>query len=108
MGDIKVPPFEDGGLWEHPLAAGQMWRHFRVGTVNGLWRDVDNAYEILCIQNNQPGNKHVEATFAHFFTSCKRDKRDFIVREVLNPGLANKLAKMGFTALNEDDFIKRF
>lgn len=108
MGDINVPPFEDGGLWANPLAIGQGWRHFRVGTVTGLWRDVDNAYEILTISNDMPGNKHVEAAFAHFYTSCKRDKRNFIVREVWNPGLAAKLAKMGFTALNEDDYIKRF
>lgn len=108
MDNIKIPPFEDGGTWQNPLAIGQGWRHYRVGTVTGLWRDCDNAYEILAITNDAPGNGHLEATFAHFFASCKRDKRTMIVREVMNQRLAEKLIKMGFTALNEDDYIKRF
>lgn len=108
MDNITVPPFEDGGLWQNPLAIGENWRHYRVGTCTGLYRDRDKAYEILTITNESPGNKHVEAAFAHFFTSCKRDKRDFIVREVWNPGLAAKLVKMGFTCINDDDYIKRF
>lgn len=108
MGDIKLPAFEDGGLWGHPLNAGEGWRRFRVGTVSGIYRDRDNAYEILAISNDAPGNKNVEAAFAHFFASCKRDKRDFIVRQVLNDVFAAKLARLGFTALNEDDYIKRF
>ena len=108
MDNITVPPFEDGGLWQNPLAVGEGWRHFRVGTCGGLYRDREGAYEILAIFNDKPGNKHVEAAFAHFYASCKRDKRDFIVREVMNEGLATKLARMGFTCLVNDDYIRRF
>jgi len=108
MDSIKTPPFEDGGLWGHPFNIGEDWRLFRVGTVNGIYRDGNNTYEVLAIQNDEPGNKHVEAAFAYFFTSCKRDKRDFIVRQVWNIGLAAKLSKMGFTCINEDDYIKNY
>src|ERR1044072_6078329 len=106
--NIIVPSFEDSGLWGHPLNIGEDWRRFRVGTCSGLYRHRDNAYEMLSISNDYPGNKHVEATFAHFFASCKRDKADFIIRVVINRSLKSKLIERGFTALNEDDYIKRF
>lgn len=109
MDNITMPLFEDGGLYNNPaLPNWDGWRNYRVGTCVGLYRDAGDSYEILSIINNAPGNKHVEATFAHFYISCKRDKRDFVIREVMNPGLSAKLVKMGFTCKTENDYIKRY
>jgi hypothetical protein len=109
MGSIEIPSFEDGGLYVNKLLPNwDGWRNFRVGTCTGLWRDAEGAYEILSIINRNPGNKHVEAVFWHFYQSCKRDKRNFIIREVMNPGLAAKLIKLGFTLKTESDYIKHY
>lgn len=109
MVNIEMPPFEDGGLYVNAaLPNWDGWRNYRVGTCIGLYRDAGDAYEVLSIINSKPGNKHLEATFAHFYTSCKRDKRDFVIREVMNPKLATKLVKMGFTCKIENDYIKRY
>lgn len=106
---INIPPFEDGGLWKNPLVIGECWRHYRVGTCTGAYRATLTAYEILAISNDVAGNGHVEAMLAWFNTSCKRDKKDLIIKTVLNKGLALKLSKLGFTCLNkEEDYIKRF
>jgi len=103
-----IPLFQDGGLWKNPFAIGEGWRHFRVGTCAGLYRCAVGAYEILAIKNDKPGNGNVEAALAWFMASCKRDKRDLIIKEVLNKNLAIKLAKLGFTCKSKDDYIKRF
>lgn len=108
MDDVKVPPFEDGGLWKNPLAIGEGWRHFRVGECTGLYRARGSAYEILAVANNNPGNGHVEAALGWFFSSCKRDKMNLVIREVMNKALVIKLARLGFTCYAEDNYIKRF
>lgn len=108
MDSIKIPPFEDGGFWDNPANMGEWWRRFRVGACEGLWRDSGFAYEILAIANDVPGNGHVEATLAHFYKSCKRDKKVLVIREVLNESLRDKLIKNGFTCKQKDDYIRRF
>lgn len=108
MDSIKVPPFEDGGLWQNPFAIGEGWRHYRVGTCNGLYRATKTEYEILAISNDKPGNGHVEAAMVWFFKSCKRDKRNLVVREIFNKSLAEKLCRLGFTCKIGNDYIKRF
>lgn len=108
MADIEVPPFEDGGLWKNPFVMGEGWRLFRVGTSHGTYRATKDAYEILAIGNDQPGNGHLEAALAWFYKSCKRDKRNLIVKEVMHEGLRLKLIKYGFTCKIAKDYIKRF
>lgn len=104
MDNTHLPPFEDGGYWLTAPDPEERWRHYRVGTVTGLWRDAGNAYEILAIENESPGNGHVEATFSWFFQSCKRDKKDFIIKELMNEKFKSKLIRHGFIR-NGRDYI---
>lgn len=108
MENVKVPVFEDGGLWQNPFVIGEGWRHFRVGTCTGAYRDAVQAFEILAISNDAPGNGHVEAALAHFFKSCKKHSKHLIIKEVINPGLRDKLCRLGFTCKIDNDYIKRF
>lgn len=108
MDTIEVPAFEDGGLWKNPFVIGEGWRLFRVGTCHGTYRATKDAYEILAMANDKPGNGHVEAMLSWFYKSCKRDKRVFIIKEVMDEGLRQKLIKQGFTCKIGKDYIKRF
>jgi len=108
MDKIKLPPFEDGGLWLQSLYPEENWRHFRVGTCTGLYRAFNNAYEILAIENSKPGNGHVEAVLEWFYKSCRRDNYTFIIREVWNDNLRNKLIANGFILKERYDYIKTF
>lgn len=101
----NLPPFEDGGFWKTAPCPEEGWRHFRVGTCTGLWRDNDTAYEILAIENESPGNGHVEGVFRWFFESCKRGSRDFVIKEVMNNKFASKLINHGFSRINRRDYI---
>jgi len=104
---LTVPSFEDGGIWNNQFNE-DAWRNYRVGTCTGLYRCTETNYEILCIYNETPGNRHVEAMLAHFYASCKRDKRNLIIKEVFNKHLSDKLLSMGFTFKSKTDLIKRF
>lgn len=108
MDSIEIPAFEDGGLWANPFVIGEGWRHFRVGSCTGAYRATKQAYEILAITNNKPGNGHLEAALAWFYKSCRRDKRVLIVKEVMHAGLREKLCIYGFTCKIASDYIKRF
>lgn len=37
---------------------GYEWQKFRIGTCEGLWCDAGASYNILAIDNSQPGNGH--------------------------------------------------
>jgi hypothetical protein len=63
------------------------WRHFRVGTCKGLWRTVDDSYEILTVINEKKGNGHFKAAMTLFERSCRRDGKKLRIREVWNPWL---------------------
>lgn len=108
IGGAHKLKFEDGGLWQNPFAIGEGWRHYRVGTCKGLYRSRGTAYEILAVANEQPGNGHVEAMLAWFIKSCKRDKFNLVVRDVVNKKLVAKLARLGFTCYAGDNYVKRY
>jgi hypothetical protein len=108
MGTLEIPSFEDRGLWNNPFVIGEGWRHYRVGTCTGAYRATKEAYEILAITNDKPGNGHVEAALAWFYKSCKAQKRVLIVKEVMEKKLEQKLIKYGFTCKSGNDYIKRF
>ena len=83
------------------------WKIFRVGTVGGQWRSTQTAYEILSFFNEKPGNGHLNDVFEWFEYSCKRDKKDFIIREFWNDNFKQHcIKKRGFKLYNEDDLIK--
>lgn len=60
------------------------WQRFRVGTCGGLWRDTGHSYDILAIDNNEPGNGHLEDVFEWFESSCKRDGKSLRILECMN------------------------
>jgi len=82
---------------------------FRVGTCNGLWRSTETDYEILVIDNNQPGNGHLEDVFEWFTRSCKRDNKSLAILEVMNDRFKKHLIqKRGFVPLGENSVILSF
>lgn len=94
--------------WNNPFN-NQEWLLFRVGTCYGQWRSTDTDYEILAIANENPGNGDFDTTMEYFYVSCKRDKRNLIIREVWNTAFKKHLInKRGFEKLNKTDVIKRF
>lgn len=94
--------------WDHPLNT-QGWMLFRVNKISGQWRDAGNNYEILTVVNDKPGNGDFEHVLSWFYESCKRDKKNLLIREVWNQRLAKHLInKRGFAYQGEDDLIKRF
>lgn len=70
---------------------------FRVGTCSGLWRCNRDAYEILAIVNEVPGNGHLQDVFDWFEHAGRRDGFDLLVLEIWNDDFARHLvAKRGF------------
>lgn len=103
----KQPAFEVAP-WNNPFN-DQGWLLFRVGTCHGQWRSTDTAYEILSVINNLPGNGDFKTTLNYFYRSCKRDKKDLVIREVWNKELKEHLVnKKGFKLFNKDEVIKKF
>lgn len=81
---------------------------FRIGTCHGLWRSTKDTYDILAIDNDEPGNGHLEDVFQWFESCCKRDKRDLMVLEVWNADfMKHLLTKRGFTSAGGYNVIKR-
>jgi hypothetical protein len=101
-------PFEVAP-YRHPLINdGRDWMAFRVGTCEGLWASVGDAYEILAVKNSNPGNGHFNDVLQWFENSCKRDKKALRIMEVMNESFLKHLVeKRGFEALG-DDAIKKF
>lgn len=75
--------------------------HFRVGTCTGLWGSTDDSYYILAVENHKPGNGHLNDVFEWFEFSCKRDKKNLLVLEIINPDFyIHLISKRGFIALD--------
>lgn len=98
-----TPPFESAP-WLHP-ANTDGWQLFRVGTCHGQWRGLPGQYEILSLLNDKPGNGDFGHTMEYFYTSCKRDKMNLLIREVWNDRLAERLIKTGFVQAGSDYFL---
>ncbi len=82
--------------------------NFRVGTCEGLYSWNDKQYIIVAIVNNQPSNGHLSDVFEWFENSCRRDKKDLVVAELMNERFAiHLITKRGFTVLNKTDLIKK-
>ncbi len=84
-----------------------LWKEFKIGTCIGQWRATPDAYEILSIENETPGNGHFEDVLEWFEQSCKRDKKKFRIRCVDNKRFkAHLILKRGFQAEGIADVIK--
>jgi len=85
------------------------WLRFRIGTCSGLWKATIEAYEILAIDNDEPGNGHFEDVLEWFEASCKRDKKKLQILEVWNEKFRHHLInKRGFLKISEEDVEKSF
>jgi hypothetical protein len=85
------------------------WHLYKVGTCNGQWRSTLDAYEILSVINDKPGNGHFNDIMEWFENSCKRDKRILRIREVWNKELhTHMLTKRGFEVESGGNLIKKF
>ena len=80
---------------------------FRVGTCTGIYSYESTKYIIIGITNHEQGNGHLDDVFEWFENSCKRDKKNLMVAEIMNRRFRKHLIeKRGFTALDEDNVIK--
>jgi hypothetical protein len=83
------------------------FRKFQVGTVGGAWRATPISYEILALDNSQPGNGHMIDVIEWFEASCKRDKRSLRILECWNLGFKKHLIeKHGFTDIGNNQIEK--
>jgi len=81
---------------------------FQVGTIAGLWRATDTAYQIIAIVNNNKNNGHFEDVLEWFETSCKRDNKDLEFVEIWNGQFEKHLIeKRGFEPI-ENGVRKKF
>lgn len=100
--DFEVAP------WECMGGIDESFTKFRIGTCEGLWRCVDDAYEILAVTNNVPGNGHFDDVLQWFEFACKRDGKALRIMEVWNKALKMHLIlKRGFSNHGIDHVIKR-
>jgi len=78
------------------------WMEFKVGTVTGQWKDTSENYVILSFNNRCKGNGHLDDVFEWFEHSCKRDNRNLLIEEIINPHFYKHLTdKRGFVPLSE-------
>lgn len=80
---------------------------FQIGTCHGLWKCKNRQYQILAIDNDEPGNGHLDDVFEWFENSCKRDGYNLVIQELWNLGFKKHLIeKRGFKPLGKDNLIK--
>jgi hypothetical protein len=95
-------------LFEVALHFEPDFMNFRVGTCTGLYSWNDKQYIIVAVVNDQPSNGHLDDVFEWFENSCRRDKKDLVVAELMNERFAKHLiTKRGFAILNKTDLIKK-
>lgn len=84
------------------------YTRFRVGTCTGAYGCTHRCYTILVVKNSAPGNGHLDDVFEWFENSCRRDKRDLVVLEVMNKRFKRHLIeKRGFSPFEKDHVIKK-
>ncbi len=82
---------------------------YRVGTCDGIYSWTEKEYIIIGIGNSKQGNGHLDDVFEWFENSCKRDKKDLMVAEIVNNRFMNHLIeKRGFIAIDKENVIKKF
>lgn len=97
-------PFEIGDTYLTPDV-----RRFRVGTCTGIYSCNGNSFIIIGVVNHHEGNGHLQDVFDWFENSCKREKVNLVVAEILNERFYKHLIdKRGFTAIDNMNVIKKF
>lgn len=88
---------------------GIEWALFRVGTCEGQFRVTPEAYEILSIINDQPGNGHLVDVLEWFEYGCRESKLPLRILRFTNKRFKNHLIKKrGFHAFGKEDVEKIF
>ena len=83
--------------------------YYRVGTCRGIYSFDANTYTIIAVENDNKGNGHIQDVFDWFENSCKRDKKNLMVAEIMNKNFMKHLIdKRGFKAINGNNVIKIF
>lgn len=96
LADLLV---QAGLVHDDDAHAGIPWMLFRIGTCEGKWRATPDAYEILAVVNNEPGNGHFEDVLEWFEYACRRDGKSLRFVEFMNQRFRRHLiAKRGFLA----------
>lgn len=79
------------------------WKLFKVGTCEGQFRVTPEAYEILSVINESPGNGHFDDVLQWFEYACKRSRLPLRIIAFTNEGFKKHLiAKRGFVAFGND------
>lgn len=81
--------------------------NFRVGTCTGIYCSSEKNYMILAIGNSESGNGHIQDVFDWFENSCKRDKKNLMIIEIMNPRFMKHLIeKRNFIEVDKQTVIK--
>ena len=89
--------------------AGGVFINFKVGTCHGMFTATDEAYQLVAVMNDQPGNGHFTDVLEWFENSAKRDGKALEVVEIWNDRLRQHLIqKRGFRLKENGDTVKTF
>jgi len=85
------------------------WAVFKVGTCHGQYRKTPEAYEILSVVNDNPGNGHLGDVFEWFEYACRRSRLPLRMLRFTNiPFMKHLIAKRGFCPIGQEDLEKTF
>lgn len=102
---VLAKPFKSSHNLDFEIAEWHTpgYTRFRVGTCEGLWSCNKTHYILVSVVNNVPGNGHLDDVFEWFENSCKRDKKKFMIAELMNDRFKQHLvAKRGFTDIGNN------
>ena len=81
---------------------------FSYGTIEGVYMDKPDVFEILLIENRKPGNGHFKR-FMKFITNyCKREHKKLAFLEIMNGRFRQKLLNEGYTLYPHNGLVKEF
>lgn len=81
---------------------------FSYGTIEGVYYEKPDVFEILCIMNNQPHNGHFKKFMAFISDYCRREHKKLAFLEIWNANLRQKLLNDGYTLYPHDGLVKEF
>lgn len=77
--DFQAKPYEPVSFLAK-IIKPDGWIEFKVGTCIGIFLVTDKTYDIVAIENENPGNGHFEDVLQWFEHSCHRDKKNLTKR----------------------------
>lgn len=81
---------------------------FSYGTIEGVFMEKPDVFEILVIENKRPHNGHFQKFMTFITDYCKREDKKLAFLEIFNKGLYNKLVSEGFRPYKGTGLIKEF